>query len=59
MYKTEGLCSKYYTVPPNGLNMDHSQVADPEINYEGQVGVHKSMNIIMKGEGGAQEYSTM
>ena len=33
--------------------------ADPGINYEGQVGVHKSMNIITKGEGGAREYSTM
>ena len=25
--------------------------ADPGINYEGQVGVHKCMNIITKGEG--------
>ena len=32
---------------------------DPGNNYEGQVGVHKSMNIITKGEGGAQQYSTM
>ena len=28
--------------------------ADPGINYEGKVGVHKSMNLIMNGgEGGA------
>ena len=33
--------------------------ADPGINYEGQVGVHKSMNIITKGERGALEYSTL
>ena len=33
--------------------------ADPGINYEGQVGVHKSMNILTKGKGGAQKYSTM
>ena len=33
--------------------------ADPGINYEWRVGVHKSRNIITKGEGGAQEYSTM
>ena len=33
--------------------------ADPGIYYEGQVGVHKSMNIITKGQGGAQECSTM
>ena len=33
--------------------------ADPGINYEGKEGVHKSMNIITKGEGGAQKYSTM
>ena len=33
--------------------------ADPGINYEGRVGVHKSVNIIMKGEGGAHHYSTM
>ena len=39
---------------------------EPGINYEGKVGVHKSMSIIMKGErelrrekGGAQGYSTM
>ena len=25
--------------------------ADPGINYEGQAGVHKNMNIITKGEG--------
>ena len=33
--------------------------ADPGINYEGQVGVHKSVNIVTKGEGGAQLYSTI
>ena len=33
--------------------------ADLGIDYEGQEGMHKSMNIITKGEGGAQEYSTM
>ena len=33
--------------------------ADPGINYEWRMGVRKSMNIITKGEGGAQEYSTM
>ena len=34
--------------------------ADPGINYEGQVGVHKCMNIITMREGrGAHKYSTM
>ena len=39
--------------------MDGCTGADPGIDYEWQVGVHKSMNIITKGEVGAQEYSTM
>ena len=30
----------------------HGTGADPGINYEGLVGVHKSMDIIMKGKGG-------
>ena len=32
---------------------------DPGINYKRWVGVHKSVNIITKGEGGAQQYSIM
>ena len=40
------------------LNFVRRTGADPGINYNGQVGVHKSRNIITKGEGGAQEYST-
>ena len=32
--------------------------ADPGINYEGRAGVHKNINLTMKGRGG-QEYSTM
>ena len=28
--------------------------ADPGINYEGRLGVHKSMNLITKGRGGTR-----
>ena len=45
-------------------NLNHPMVTlyagvDPGINYEGLVGVHKSVNIITKGKRGAQVYSTM
>ena len=48
-------------VHPNGWTNAVNTGADPGINYEGKVGwgggVHKSMNITTKGEGGCN--STM
>ena len=34
------------------LEVEGVSGADPAINYEGRVGVHKGMTIIMKGERG-------
>ena len=45
-----------YKYPYDTLHSNDFIGAEPEINYEGRVGVHKSMNLIMKGEWVAQEY---